>query len=364
MKKDYYNILGLSRNANEDDIKKAYRRLAKKYHPDVSKEPNADEKFKEIQEAYRVLSDPGKKAQYDNPGHSFSGFNENFSGFQDFNNSSFDFDIFSSFFGSKTSNRNKTGSGEDKHIKIIIDFMEAALGTEKKIKFDIQEDCSYCGGTGAKSKEDIKICSYCNGLGYVAISQRFFLGDISTQQVCPQCRGKKRIIINQCSFCQGKKRIKNTKQITLKIPAGVENGMTLKSSQQGHSGYQGSVNGDLYVEIHIKPHTVFKREGNDVISAVFINFYQAALGTIVNVNTIHGEVELKIPGGTQTDTKFRLKNKGIPYLNSSSRLGDHYVVVKVRTPDTLSQEQKSAFKKLEELDQLEKKQKKNRSWFF
>nr|WP_153368507.1 molecular chaperone DnaJ [Candidatus Phytoplasma sacchari]KAB8122862.1 molecular chaperone DnaJ [Candidatus Phytoplasma sacchari] len=364
-KKDYYEILGLTKNASLDDIKKAYRKFSKKYHPDLCKDSNAAEKFKEVQEAYQVLSDPQKKSDYDSFGHSgFNNFNNN--GFRGFSNNDFDLgDIFDSFFGEKRSSKRHSKKGKDKHVKITIDFLEAALGVEKNIQFNIEEDCVNCKGTGARDPKDIHLCSHCDGSGYVTVAQRTFLVNFTTQQICPYCKGAGKTILNKCLFCNGKQRVLQMKKTKLNIPAGVEDGMTLKVSQEGNHGFFGNISGDLYVDIQIRPHNIFQRKGQDVYSTVFIDFFQATLGDIINVSTIYGMVNLKIPEGTQTDTKFRLKNKGISYIGSSYRKGDHYIIVKVKTPVNLTNREKELLKEFREIFQSKNYSKKNKSsWFF
>jgi molecular chaperone DnaJ len=371
-KKDYYEILGLSKNASSEEIKKAYRKLSKKYHPDICKEKNAAEKFKEVQEAYQILNDPQKKNNYDRFGHSdFNSNNNGFhQGFQGFDGNDFNFsDIFENFFGS-SKKKKRSNRGEDKHIEINIDFLEAALGTEKIIQLNIEEDCDKCQGTGAQSPQDIKVCYYCGGSGEILLSQKTFsfLGNITTKQKCPNCQGKGKTISKKCSFCKGQKRISKIKQTKINIPAGIEEGMTLKLSGEGNSGYLNNTSGDLYVDVKIRSHNNFQRKNQDVYSTTYINIYQAILGENINVSTIYGNVNLKIPEGTQTDTKFRLKNKGIPHLNSSFRKGDHYVIIKIKIPINLSDNEKKLIKKLKELhedDNDNNNQKKNKSsWFF
>ncbi|WCA22421.1 molecular chaperone DnaJ [Candidatus Phytoplasma oryzae] len=364
-KKDYYKILGVTKKASAEEIKKAYRKLTKKYHPDVSKEQNAEEKFKEVQEAYQVLNDPEKKSNYDNFGHSnFNNFNN--SGFQGFYKEDVDLgDIFETFFGQKSNTKKYSGKGEDKHIKITIDFLEAALGTEKNVQFNIEEECYECKGTGAKSPQDIKVCYYCNGSGYVTVSQKTFMGNFTSKQVCSVCKGLGKTIFNKCFVCKGKKRILKNKTTKLNIPAGIEDGMSLKLSQEGHHGFLGNVSGDLYVEIKITPHNIFNRKGQDVFSTVFIDFFQAILGDNINVSTIYGLVNLKIPEGTQTDTKFRLKNKGISNLRSAYKKGDHYITIKLKVPNDLNFEEKEMLKKLRDMRQSHNNKKKSKSsWFF
>ncbi|MBP3059275.1 molecular chaperone DnaJ [Texas Phoenix palm phytoplasma] len=366
--KDYYEILGLTRNATEEDIKKAYKKLSKKYHPDVSKDPKSEEKFKEVQEAYHVLKDPNKRSSYDRFGNS-NGNNFHQSGFQGFGgeNMEFDFgDIFESFFGSRQNKSNKNNSNpapEDKHIELCIDFMDSVLGAKKEINFVVEEDCHKCHGTGAQSPKDIELCSYCDGTGYITVNKRIFLGNITTQQICPQCKGKGQTILNKCYFCQGKKRVKKNKRTIFNIPAGVEKGMTFKLEQQGDGGHLNSPNGDLYIEISIKDHEIFKREKQNIISTAYITFYEAVLGTVISVPTIYGEIDLKIPEGTQSHTSFRIKNKGVPYLNSSYKKGDHYVIIKITTPKNLTTTQKNILKQFKELEKSNNN-KKSKSWFF
>ncbi|KXT29261.1 chaperone protein DnaJ [Candidatus Phytoplasma oryzae] len=369
-KKDYYEILGLSKNASKEEITKAYRELCKKFHPDLCKEKDAAKKFNEVQEAFKVLNDPQKKARYDRFGHNeFNNFNQNSSGFQGFNQSEFDFsDIFQGFedifSGQKRSHKKYSNKGEDKNIQITIDFVEAALGTKKNVKFNIEEDCKECKGTGARSSQDIKVCSYCNGSGYISSFQRTLIGNITTQQICPQCHKTGKTILNKCLICRGKKRANKIKTMQLDIPAGVEEDMTLKIANEGNGGSLGEMNGDLYVNIKVRPHDIFQRKNQDVYSTVYIDFFQAILGEVINVSTIYGIVSLKIPAGTQTDTKFRLKNKGIPYLQSSYKKGDHYIIVKVQTPTNLSNKEKELLQELKNIYKAKNYKKSKSSWFF
>ncbi|MDV3196287.1 MAG: molecular chaperone DnaJ [Candidatus Phytoplasma stylosanthis] len=364
-KRDYYDILGISKNATENEIKKAYRTLVKKYHPDVSKEANATEKFKEIQEAYQILSNPEKKRDYDRFGHrnDYNNFNSN--NFKDFSQE-FNFeDIFENFFGSsknKQSQKRNRDKIEDKNINITIDFLEACLGVEKEIQFQFEEDCHECNGTGAKSKEDIQTCYYCDGKGYIKRTKMTFLGSVSTQQVCSYCQGKGRIIIKKCLFCKGLKRVSGIKKVKVSIPAGIESGMTIKIKNQGNK--IGNYNSDLYINVEVKSHSLFERKNQDIYTNLWINFYDAILGNDFSVSTIHGEVNLRIPEGTQSHTQFRLKNKGVPYLNSSYQKGHHYVIVKVKTPQKLTSHQKKLIQQIKELDQINENTKKNKSWFF
>ncbi|MDC9031915.1 molecular chaperone DnaJ [Columbia Basin potato purple top phytoplasma] len=367
MKKDYYDVLQVSRNASEEEIKSSYRKLVKKYHPDVSKESNAAEKFKEVQEAYQVLSNPQKRSDYDNFGHQDyndfgnQGFSQGFSsqGFSGIN------DIFETFFGEKqTKNTNNKYKTQDKYVEYVIDFLDACLGAEKEIKIEFEEDCHQCNGTGAQSPTDIQICYHCQGTGYITKYQRTFLGNIATKQLCSYCRGQGKTIHKKCSLCKGLQRVSNVKKVKISVPAGIEDGMTMQLDKQGNGGHLNTRNSDLYITFKVRPHDIFQREKQNIISTIWIDFYDAILGKELNIPTIYGEVELKIPEGTQTHTKFKLKNKGVPYLNTSYRKGDHYVIVKVKTPTQLSSHQKKLIQEIKELDLFKENTKKNKSWGF
>lgn len=354
-KRDYYEVLGLSKGASADEIKKAYRSLAKKYHPDVSKEENAEEKFKEIQEAYGVLSDDQKKSQYDqfgfsdNQGFGGSGFGGGFSGgFGGFD------DIINSFFGGgRTSTRGGYQKGNDIEKSMTIDFFEAINGCSKTIKVTAEEECTSCGGTGAYSSKDIHTCERCNGSGYVYVEQRTFFGNARTQTVCPRCGGTGKEITKKCEKCNGKGRIKRTKNVEIKVPAGIDDGMTLRMEGYGESGHDGAESGDLYIRFTVLPHKNFIRQKDDIILNIPISFYQAALGDEIEVPTVSDTVKLKIPAGTQSGTKFRLRGKGVKSVRSNAK-GDQYVVVKVETPSNLSTEQKNLFEQLKNLEKTGK----------
>ncbi|WP_341266782.1 molecular chaperone DnaJ [Candidatus Phytoplasma fraxini] len=352
MKKDYYDILGVSKNSSESEIKSAYRKLVKKYHPDISKEPNASEKFKEVQEAYQVLSNAQKRSNYDHYGHqeyNNSDFGNDFQGFQQ----GFDFgDIFENFFGEKKSQKNKNKyKVQDQKIEYVIDFLDACLGKKIEFQTKFEKDCEHCNGTGAHSNQDFRTCYYCEGSGYITEYQKTFLGNIGTQSICYHCNGKGKTINKKCAFCKGLQRISSIKTIKVDIPAGIEDGMIMKLDKQGHGKHLNSENSDLYITIKIRPHNIFERDKQNIISTVYINFYDAILGKTISILTIYGEVELKIPAETQTHTKFKLKGKGIPYLNSSYRKGDHYVTVKIKNP-RLSNKQKELIKQIKDLDIL------------
>ncbi|WP_373375586.1 molecular chaperone DnaJ [Candidatus Phytoplasma solani] len=343
-KKDYYQILGLNKEATPTEIKKAYLRLAKKYHPDVSKETNAEAKFKEIQEAYSVLSDANKRANYDRFGHDSQG-SQGFSGF-----GGFEEDIFSSFgdfFG--TSKRNKKAN-YDKKVEMTISFMDSVLGASKNIDIMVEADCQVCQGKGALLSSDIVECSYCNGLGQIITEQRTFLGNIRSQQTCPRCGGQGSKIKNKCYACHGQKRQKIKQSVSFKIPAGIEEGMSLQISGKGNFIPLTKKAGDLYVIFKIRSHEVFIRKGQDIILEIFITLPEAVLGVNKLIPTIYGEVNLKIPSGIQSGNKLRMKNQGVAYLNASYRKGDQYVVVNLKTPTRITSEEKKLYQKLLQLN--------------
>ncbi|MGI6787665.1 MAG: molecular chaperone DnaJ [Acholeplasmataceae bacterium] len=355
MAKDYYKTLGVDKNATEEEIRKSFRELAKKYHPDVSKEPNAEEKFKEIQEAYAVLSDKEKRQQYDTygaDGPQFQGFD--FSGF-DWS------DIFGSIFGSGFSSgfggrSNPYGPqrGADRQIHLTISFLEAALGTKKKITINQDLECSVCHGTGGKNPSDVTTCGNCHGSGTVQVSQQTLFGNMIRESTCPTCRGTGKIIKNKCDKCGGSGRETVTKTIDVNIPAGVDDGTQLRVSGYGDDGTKGGPRGDLYLRFTVQPHQYFKRRGNDIYLQLPITFSQAALGTTIEIPTIHGNVDLKIPAGIQTNTSLRMRDKGI-LQTQTGRKGSQYVVVNVETPKNLTRQQKELFKKLEETESKSKK---------
>ena len=349
-KRDYYEVLGVSKTASQDEIKKAYRSLAKKYHPDLN--PNnseAEEKFKEINEAYETLSDDTKRSQYDQFGHAgpqaFGGGGAGFggAGFGGFE------DIFSSFFGGgarqNAYNSNRPRQGEDIEQTITIDFQESIDGCKKQIKVTADEECSACGGTGAYSKSDIHVCSRCRGSGSVVVEQNSLFGRIQTQAACPKCGGKGQEITRKCEKCNGKGRNRKTKEITITIPAGIADGMSMRLEGKGEAGYNGGPNGDLYVTIKVRAHKDFRREGDDIYLEVPISIPQAVLGDNIDVPTPYGNVSLKIPAGTQSHTKFRLKGKGAKNVRSKVN-GDQYVIVHLETPTSLSSEEKSLYESL------------------
>lgn len=364
-KRDYYEVLGLSKGASQDEIKKAYRSLAKKYHPDINKEPGAEEKFKEINEAYDTLSDESKKARYDQFGHEDpmgggSGFG-GFGGFEGFGGGAgfggFE-DILSSFFGGGSSRSNPNGprDGRDVEKNMTITFEEAVYGCKKVVRLNVEDECTQCGGTGANSKNDIKVCQKCKGSGRVLMRQQTIFGQSTVQTACPDCGGKGKVITKKCDHCNGKGRIKRTKDVEVNIPAGIDTDMTLRMAGCGEAGINGGSQGDLYIKFTVTPHNNFIREGSDIILNVPISFTQAALGDTIEVPTIDSPVNLKIPAGTQSETKFRLRGKGTKNpKNPGQGRGDQFVIVHVQTPTNLSDYEKDLLEKLGNSQKQEKK---------
>ena len=347
-KRDYYEVLGIAKDAQDTDIKKAYRKLSMKYHPDKNKAADATEKFKEIQEAYDVLSNGEKRAQYDQYGHTdfgqggyggFSGGGFGGGGFEDINLG----DIFEGFFGGGNRRKRYAGpvKGDDLMYRLSISFMEAAFGVEKDILSRREDTCDICGGSGAKKGTSKETCPTCKGTGQVMSSMGFF----QSMRTCPRCNGSGTIIKEPCNACHGHGRVRKERKIHLKIPAGVFEGARIRVPDEGDAGTNGGSYGDLYVQVTIADHPEFKREGNDVYSEVKINIIQASLGDTIEVNTIHGKDALEIPEGTQFGSTFRIKDKGIPKLKTGGH-GDHYVFVKVVVPTGLGKEQRQQLEAL------------------
>lgn len=363
-KRDYYEVLGLQKGASADEIKKAYRQLAKKYHPDINKEPGAEEKFKEINEAYDTLSDDQKKARYDQFGHEdpTQGFGGGgFGGFEGFGGGGFGGfeDIFSSIFGGGSSrSRNSSGprKGADVEKKMSITFEEAVYGCKKKVRLSVDEECIHCGGTGAASKDDVKTCPKCKGQGRVLMRQQTIFGTSTVETACPDCGGRGKIITKKCEHCNGKGRNRITKDVEVTIPAGIQTGMTLRMEDYGESGYNGGPSGDLYISFVCGEHKNFKRDGQNIILEIPISFSQAALGDTIEVPTIDGNVSLKIPAGIQNGTKLRMRGRGTKNPKGGISRGDQIVIVKIETPTNLSNEEKKLY---EELDKLQNKEKKS-----
>lgn len=346
-KRDYYEVLGVSRTATEDEIKKAYRTLAKKYHPDVSTEPNAAEKFKEVQEAYDVLSDPQKREQYNQFGHEGPNMGSGFGGF-DFGGGFGGFeDIFSSFFGGGRTTTSKTGPIRGKSLKMSIKltFEEAAFGVEKEVTVTKYDTCADCSGTGAQSKDDIEVCKKCHGTGKVYVEQASLFGRIRTESVCSECYGTGKKIKNKCYTCHGEGRIRKTSPIKFRIPSGVDDGQTLTLPGKGEAGLNGGLPGDLFIQVTVTPHEIFTRDGLDILLEMPVTFSQVALGDSIEVPTLTGKGILKIPAGTQTGTTFKLAGRGITN-GRTGVTGHQYVKVNVVTPQKLTSEQKELFTRL------------------
>lgn len=353
-KRDYYEVLGLSKGASEDEIKRAYKKLARKYHPDMNPgDKEAEEKFKEVNEANEVLSDPDKKARYDQFG--FAGVDPNYGAGGGYGAGGFDFgdlgDIFGSFFGGGFGGgqRRRTGPqrGESIRMSVSVDFTEAAFGCEKEITVERSEQCSTCKGNGCAPGTTPEVCPDCHGSGAVTQSQRTPFGVMQTQAVCGKCRGTGKIIHQPCPDCHGSGRARKRKTVKVNIPAGIDNGQTISLRGQGHAGKNGGPSGDLLITVMVKPHDIFRREGTSVFCEAPITFTQAVLGAEMEIPTIDGKVKYTIPEGTQTGTVFRLRGKGIPVLNGHGR-GDQYVTVTIETPRGLNREQKEALKKFSE----------------
>ena len=363
-KRDYYEVLGIDKSASDADIKKAYRKMAKKYHPDINKEPGAEEKFKEINEAYEVLSDANKKAAYDaygfagvDPNSGFGGFSSQggFSGFDDLG------DIFSSFmgggfggFGSSRSNaRTQPMKGDNRYMSLNIDFLDAIHGCEKTIKVDVDERCERCHGSGAYSDNDIHTCSTCNGTGHVKRTTRTAFGMMQQVVECPDCHGTGKRIDRKCPDCNGSGYIHKREEIDVNIPAGIQSGQQVRVAGMGERGYNGGPNGDLYIEINVLPHKYFRREGNNIYIRIPISSLDATLGCDVEVPTVYGDVELTIPAGTQPNQQFRMRGYGSKDVRSQNK-GDQFVEVEVTIPKHLSREEKELYHKL--ADKKDKKE--------
>ncbi|WP_019119955.1 molecular chaperone DnaJ [Brevibacillus massiliensis] len=351
MKRDYYEVLGLGKDAGPEEIKKAYRKLARQYHPDVNKEPDAAEKFKEVKEAYDVLSDPQKKANYDRFGHQDPGQGFGGGGFGGFDASDMGGfgDIFDMFFGGgRRANPNAPRKGADLQFALKIDFKEAIFGKEAEIEIPKEDECGTCHGTGAKPGTGVETCQTCNGTGQQEVVANTPFGRIVNRRVCQTCGGKGKVVKEKCAHCRGTGRVKVRRKIHLNIPAGVDDGAQLRVAGEGEPGVNGGPPGDLYVVLRVKPHEFFEREGNDIYCEMPINFAQAALGDEIEVPTVDGRVKLKIPAGTQTETYFRLRGKGVPHLRGSGR-GDQHVKVRVVTPTKLSEKQKELLREFADL---------------
>ena len=370
-KRDYYEVLGVSKGASDDEIKKAFRKLAKQYHPDLHPDDKeAEAKFKEVNEAYEVLSDPSKKAKYDQFGFAGvdpnygagqgGGFGGGFGGFGDMG------DIFDSIFGAfggggSRSNPNAPRRGSDVEVSAAISFMEACKGTSKTVKVNRAQKCPDCNGSGAAAGSAVKTCPDCNGKGTVNITQQSLFGMVRQTVKCSRCGGKGKIVDNPCKRCSGKGMVKVSEEKEVNIPAGIDDGQQLRVGGGGNCGINGGPNGDLYITLTVRPDPIFERDGYDVWTEIPLTYGQAALGDEITVPTIDGKVKYNVPEGTQGGTVFRLKGKGIKKVNRNDR-GDHYVKVYVEIPKNLSKEQKKALKEFEQ--SLENKNYQKRQTFF
>ena len=353
-KRDYYEVLGVEKNAPADDVKNAYRKLARKSHPDVNNEADAETKFKEVREAYDVLSDSNKRAQYDRFGHQanqqggFGGGGQGFEGFDfDIN------DIFSSFFGgggaSRGQQQNAPRKGQDIHKRMRVSFEEAVNGGKKTIRTTVYEECHSCHGTGAYSKNDVSTCSKCQGSGTITVEQQSLFGRTRTQTACPQCGGAGKTVDRKCETCKGEGVVAKDKKVNVNIPPGVDDNNQLRMPGYGHKGANGGPSGDLYIVFEVEKSDKYERHGDDLVLNMPITFAQAALGDEIVVPTPHGSVKLKIPQGTQSHKTFRLRGKGMPNLRSK-RKGDLHVIIKVITPTGLSKKQQKLFEELKTTD--------------
>ncbi|WP_460540740.1 molecular chaperone DnaJ [Glycomyces halotolerans] len=368
MAKDYYAILGVERNATEDDLKKAYRKLARKYHPDVSDEPDAEERLQEINAAFEVLMDPQKRAIVDAGGDPFdrmagggAGGAGPFMGFED---------IMDAFFGGSMGGfgrrgpRSRRRPGNDALLRLDLDLEQVAFGTESTLTVDTAVQCDECDGTCTEGDAEPQTCTTCGGSGEVQVVQRTILGQVRTARPCSACSGYGTIIDDPCRKCGGEGRVRSRRRITVKVPAGVEDGMRIRLSGEGEVGPGGGPAGDLYVEVHEKPHEIFTREGSDLHCRVRVPMTQAALGTKLNVHTIDDQVEIDVAPGTQPGTVKKVRGAGVPKLRGGGVRGDLYVELDVRTPTKIDGEQEELLKKLATLRDEEIREVKTGSGFF
>ncbi len=363
IKRDYYEVLGVNKNASDDEIKKAFRKKAIEFHPDRGGD---EEKFKEVNEAYEVLKDSSKRQRYDQFGHagvggsSAGGGGNPFEGFSGFGgqgqNINFDFgdlglgDIFGSFFGGQQQRQRRNNRGRDVETAIDLTFEQAVFGAQLDLDLNIQDECEHCKGTTVEPGHEMKTCPECNGSGQVMHVTRTIFGNIQQASVCPTCEGRGKVPEKVCTVCKGKGTQKKSQTITLKVPAGVDDGATIRLRERGEAVANGP-KGDLYVNVRVKPHKHFTREGDLILSKETISMVEAALGTEIDVDTVDGPVRMKVPAGTQSGTDFKLSNHGVPHLRSSNR-GAHIVTVLVETPTKLNKKQKEI---LEEFGNTDRK---------
>lgn len=350
-KRDYYEVLGVQKGATKDEIKKAYRKLSKQYHPDINKEEGADEKFKEISEAYEVLSDESKKARYDQFGHAGMGQGGGFGGAGDFAGGFGGFeDIFSSFFGGGARrNPNAPRQGDDLQYQMTISFEDAVFGTDKDIVLKKEVTCETCDGSGAEPGTAVHTCENCHGRGTEQVEQNTPFGRVRTERPCHVCDGKGKTFDERCHTCHGSGRMVKDVTINVKVPAGVDNGQQLRVAGHGEPGINGGLAGDLYVVFRVQPHEHFERDGDDIFYQLNLTFAQAALGDEIEIPTLDGKVRLTIPAGTQTGKRFRLKDKGVENVHGYGR-GDQYVTATVVTPTKLSERQAELLREFADID--------------
>lgn len=361
-KRDYYEVLGVSKTASEDEIKKAYRNLAKKYHPDINPDNSeAESKFKEVGEAYEILSDPQKKSRYDQFGH--AGVDPSYgggSGFGGFSGGSGGFgfedlgDIFESFFGggfggsSRARNPNAPIKGNDIRVNMPLDFMEAVKGVKKTVSISQQQTCKTCGSSGASEGSKPETCDQCGGSGQVKVNQRTPIGMVQSTRSCSRCNGKGTVVKNPCATCNGKGRVRGTKTLEVNVPAGIDDGQSFVLRGEGDNGLNNGPSGDCVVSVSVRPDAIFERDGFDIWCEIPLTYAQATLGDEITVPTVDGKVSYTVPEGTQPGTVFRLRNKGVPYVNGRGR-GDQYVRVLLEVPRNLGAKQKEALKSFDSL---------------
>ncbi len=357
-KRDYYEVLGVSKTATDEEIKRAFRKLAKQYHPDINKEPGAEEKFKEIGEAYAILSDPEKRRQYDQFGH--AAFDPNAGGFGGFSGfSTDDIDLSSIFgdlfggafggfssFGGRGNRRNRPVKGEDSLIRMNLTFEEAVFGCEKSLKLDLDEKCEKCDGKGGF---DETTCSTCGGRGRVVSQQQTMFGVFQTENTCPDCKGAGKTFKTTCSACRGKGHVVKNKEIVVTVPQGVDTGNKIRISGKGSAGYNGGPNGDIYIEFHVKDHPLFERDEEDIYLELPLTITEAVLGCKKEIPTLYGNVILDIKEGTQNNAKLKLRGKGVKVPNAI-RKGDMFVITKIIIPTKLDRNQKKLFKELDKTE--------------
>ncbi len=363
MARDYYEVLGVSRGADQDEVKRAYRRLARKYHPDVNKEPGAEDKFKEINRAYEVLSEPEIRARYDRFGEAgVGGAAAGGAGFQDFSDMGGFADIFESFFsgfsgGPTQAKRRGPMRGDDLRLDLKLDFAEAIFGGEKEIKISHLENCMTCNGSGAKPGTRPRTCSTCNGSGQVRRATRTPFGSFTQVSACPTCNGTGEVVEDRCEVCGGAGRKQETKKLKITIPAGVDNGTRLRVSNEGDAGMRSGPPGDLYVYLFVKEHSNFKRDGINVLSDLKISYLQAILGCDLQIETVDGALEVQVPAGTQPNTVLTLENRGVPKLGNPVSRGNHLLTILVDIPTRIKTEERELLAKLAEVrgDSVSKK---------